>query len=79
VGGGALTYSPVLPGKLKSKLEKGEQGDKSRGRGSGMRDDYKKWKGDCSYDKNVVFPTSASPSSRILTSGGSAIPTRHPL
>jgi hypothetical protein len=26
------------------------------------------------YDKNVVFPTSASPKSNILTSGGPAIP-----
>jgi hypothetical protein len=31
------------------------------------------------YDKNVVFPTSVSPKSKIVTSGGSAMPTHNPL
>jgi hypothetical protein len=48
-------------------------------RGGGGREDFKGQEEGNTYDKNVVFPTSASPKSKIITSGGSAMPTHHSL
>ena len=56
---------------LSARLQAGKQVTR---RGSGVIERYKLWKMEGTYDKNVVLPHSASPKSKIVTPGASAIP-----